>query len=140
MSGTTEMECYVHLTTMSTVLTACKTCDHRSNCSVKLAHKIILLCCLMVACNMAKRVCETSRVLICEDLVFTDCGWLTRENTNSYRWIWVGRLFLSADWEVVFTQSGRGRCGLSGKNEYGLEEEDKHNPVCIVDRHGRYGS
>ena len=57
------MEYYILLSTMSTALTARKTCDYRSNRSVKPVHVTWL-----------KRVCEAILILICEDLVLTtDC-------------------------------------------------------------------
>ena len=55
-----------------------QTCNCRSNRSFKPVHKIFLVVsCLMVALSMGKRLWEAIRILICEEFVFTDYGWLT---------------------------------------------------------------
>ena len=83
---------------------------------------------------MAKCLREATRILICEDSISSDCGWFARENTNSYR--------LDTGCEVVlFGRVDSGSCSklprlvrpFKYNHDYGLKEDDQHNPACVGD-------
>ena len=57
------------LTTMSTGLTSCKTCDVRINPLCALLLRFSFLCCLMLFVSCLKSLCNAAHLLICENLL-----------------------------------------------------------------------
>ena len=110
-----------------------QTCDCRGGRSVKLAHKIFFWLFDGVSTGL-KCLCEAIRILICQD--FVSDGWrvaYTREHGRSCRWMSARRLLFSAEWRWSLHEAADVGADPSGKNEYGLEVNEKRNPGCIVD-------